>query len=264
MLDDFIGRSPAITKLKRLLPSLSQGSSPLIIIGKAGVGKHLFASHIHALSGYQATPPEILNFSLLSDRDQRISLFGGGPPDLTTTRRSILENSTTVILKYINHACRYYQDQLADSLKRQLVVRAGTNEEHPINCRVIFTLPESPSSFIRDSTLSPQLGDYLDSYKKIFIPSLSKRLEDIPVLIEYFCRCYREKYSGSHISSQIDINLLQQHRWTENIRELKAFIRGQILLDTQSEIICTEKIEIMKMLNMLEEGSEFSLPNTLD
>jgi len=91
MLDEIIGRDPSIQKIKYSLPSLAQNSTPLIIIGEGGVGKSFLAAHIHAASPLSLRALESLNFSTLPERDQRINLLGGEPPDLTTTRRSVLE-----------------------------------------------------------------------------------------------------------------------------------------------------------------------------
>src|SRR5258707_11891763 len=98
MLDEFVGGSPAIKKLHSILPKLSQSPDPVILVREGGVGKTLFASHIHARSSRNVRPIESLNFSLIPERDQRIALLRGDIPDVNSPRRSILEHPTTVIL----------------------------------------------------------------------------------------------------------------------------------------------------------------------
>ena len=97
-----IGGSPAIKRIRSLLTKLSGQTSPLIITGELGVGKFLLATRIHANSLLKYHPFESVDFSNLSEHEQRIRLLGGSPPDLPTTRRSVLEMPTTVILKHID------------------------------------------------------------------------------------------------------------------------------------------------------------------
>lgn len=271
MLDDFIGRSPAIIKLRRLLPSLSIGSSPLLVIGKAGVGKQLFASHIHAYSPRSNIERILLNFSLLSDRDQRIALFGCGPPELSTTRKSALEYPTTVILKHIDHSSHYIQGQLATSLLTGSITRPGLNESFPISARIIFTFHEPIQILLKKNQISTRLAEMIQTFTSISIPTLQKRKVDIPLLAEYYFKKFRCQYPQSIIrcydsDSKIDpefAQLIMSHDWKENIRDLIAYLRSIIILPYTEELNQPEKLEVMKMLTMVEGGNEVSLPDSL-
>lgn len=264
MHDDIIGESPEIRRLRDLVINLSEEGLPLLIIGEPGAGKTLLASHIHARSHFNRVRRDILNISFLSDRDQRVLLFGGGPPALTTTRRSVLENPTTVIIKSIDKACQYYQDRLARGLKHSSVLRPGIEEEYQIECRLIFTLAEPLPALTKCGGISRELHQYLEGCKRITIPPLRRRREDIPSLVKYFCDFYRNKFGIINNCPTFDYDRLKEHRWSDNVRELKAFVRGQFILNFELEANNTEKIELMKMLNMLEEGSAYSLPKWLN
>ena len=97
MSDYLIGGSPAIKRIKASLTKLSAETSPLVIIGEPGVGKSLLSSRIHAHSLLKDHELETINFKILNDRDQRIKLLGGCPPELQSTRRSVLELPATII-----------------------------------------------------------------------------------------------------------------------------------------------------------------------
>ncbi len=92
------------------------------------------ASHIHASSQFKSSQLEAINFSLLSDRDQRIALLEGEPPELTTTLRSSLELPTTLVLKHVDHANLFLQERLAESLQSQKVFRLGLWSVPPRPC----------------------------------------------------------------------------------------------------------------------------------
>ena len=107
-----IGKCPGLQRLKKEIPQLAASAEPLVIVGESGVGKTLLASHIHARSQWNGRPLVILNCRTLNDRDQRITLLGGGPPELSTSRRSLLEQPTTVLIKNIDASARYLQLEL--------------------------------------------------------------------------------------------------------------------------------------------------------
>ena len=274
MLDEIIGNSPAINRLRKLLPTLAHQPTPLLIIGEGGVGKTFFAAHIHAQSPRFRLPLERINFSLLTERDQRISLFGGEVPELTSSRRSILELPTTVVLKHIDHANQYLQDKLAESLTTMQVTRMGSTIAHPVVCSVVFTLRESLSCMKSRNLFSRNLVEFLQSLKRIIIPPLRERQEDIPMLAEYFFKKFRSKahavdgiiQRGFDENGKIDSPLavlIQNQLWEDNARDLKAYVRNLMVLTPEEELRQYEKLELLKMISMVDEGDEFSIPASI-
>lgn len=261
MPDFLIGRSPALKRIKSSIKKLSVESHPLVIIGEPGVGKSLLASRIHAHSALKSQSIESINFRTLDDRDQRISLLGGGPPELTTTRRSYLEFPTTVILKHIDYAPHYLQEQLTNALQTRKIVRLGTNETFTIRCRFIFIFATTPKVLFRENLLVPKLFRLLSKYPSRYIPPLNRRKEDIPMLAQYFLTKYHIKRHSMYDQNFID--LIQNHHWDENILDLKAFIAS--LQKPCLDIAIQQKgfIELAKMKMMIEEGKEFSVKYSL-
>ena len=274
-MNEIIGGTPAIERFRRHLPSLAQDPAALVFIGEAGVGKSYLAEQIHSAcrpANLNAKMPSgSINFSILSDRDQRIVLFGAEPPELTSSRRSLLELPTTIILKHIDYAAAYLQDKLAASLEEGSVVRFGSQETHPVACRIIFTFRESVSSLRRNGKLSQSLYGLCSSLKMIQLPPLRKRSDDIPLLAEYFVKNLRVghgsmKWRGFDHEGRIKpvlAKLLQSQVWKDNIRDLLAYVRTLMIPSFEEEIDEREKIELIKILLMIERGSEFSLAGSI-
>jgi len=273
MPDGIIGTSSAITRLRKRLRNLAGDTSPLILTGEGGVGKAYLASQIHVAGPYGGARMESLNFSIVSERDQRIGLLGAEPPELSTSRRSLLEHETTVVLKHIDHANRFVQDKLAESLATSMVTRLGSSQRHPLSARVIITFRSSLQVLEKQERLSPNLLQILNPFKRINILPLRKRREDIPLLArDYAMKLYRELCDPVATIRGIDrdgiidadlLELLQNHRWNENVRDLLAFIHTLIILPFRGEIIEQERLELSKMARMVEAGEEFSLPSGL-
>lgn len=241
------------------------------------MGKTVLAKAIHAHSPRKSVALHSINFSILSEREQRVALLGGGPPELTTTRRSYLEAPSTVILKHIDHANRFLQEQLAKALEIRKITRLGSNTTHFALGRIIFTFKEPLRSLYRKGRITDPLFLRLREYEHVTVPPLRKRNEDIPLLVDHFLNQFLDGSDLSdperaHTTHSIKSNgkvqagllrLLQQQRWEHNVIQLKAYIRSILQLNHQESIQEEEKIEVMKMILMIDEGSEFSLRQSL-
>ncbi len=248
-----------------------------MIIGETGVGKTLYAKAIHARSPRKSLKLSLINFSILSEREQRVALLGGEPPELTTTRRSSLEPPSTLILKHIDHANPFLQERLAEALTTRKLTRLGSDSVQLVLSKSIFTLKKPLLPLYRSGKIIESLYHKLEQYKQISIPPLRKRKEDIPLLVDHFLNQFldgcnvlgpdraeavRSIKTGGRIEAGL-LGLLRQQRWEQNVVQLKAYIRSLLLPTHQDSIREREKIELMKMFSMIEEGSEFSLHQSL-
>lgn len=278
MPDRLIGGSPALRKIRASLPRLALDHTPIVITGEAGVGKSLVASHVHSRSPFNLSRLEVINFSILSEREKRIKLLGGGESELTTTRRSLLELPTTVVLKHVDLITdQFMQESLAQFLKSKRIARPGLEKTRPLASRIIFTFTQTPVHLFREGQILPQLFEMLRSFKAITIPPLRKRKEDIPLLAEHFLHKFYDKLHSlvngqiPHVYGLTDRGNLEpslamvlvNHPWKENVLQLKAFIHSLITQTYGDAIQQSEKIEVSQMLLMLEEGREFSLRESI-
>jgi DNA-binding NtrC family response regulator len=260
MSDHLIGGSPAIKRIKASLTKLSADTSPLVIIGEPGVGKSLLSSRIHANSSLKDREPETVNFKILSERDQRIRLLGGSPPELPTTRRSVLELPTTVILKHIDCASNFLQEQLAVAIQNRTITRLGTKDQRPIRCRLIFVFNDSPYGLSRKGSLIPLLLKVLSKYRIITLPPLKKRKKDIPELAQHFFTQFQ--IQRRRLIDHNFIKLLLRNKWNENILELKSFIKTFDVPPDEIAIQQKDRIELAKINLMIDEAKEFSLKDS--
>lgn len=269
--DEIIGISPATERFRRTRTVFAQDPSPLVFVGEPGVGKSLFASHIHNESAGRTCPPEPVNCAVLSEREQRIALFGAEPPELSGTRRGLLEVPGTLIVKHLDRAPHYIQEKLVNAFRRGCSVRFGSREERAVTCRPIFTFRRSPGSLNRTGHLCRALFEFCSALTAVHLPPLRRRPEDLPLLAEYFMKKFRRLHPGASWQGfdedgNIDPDLvthLRSHRWRDNIRDLSAYIRSLQSVSPLTEIDCREGLELTKVLSMIEEGNEFSLSESM-
>jgi DNA-binding NtrC family response regulator len=261
MLDYLIGGSPAIKRIRSLLTKLPVDTTPLVISGEPGVGKTFLAKCIHDQSLLKNHVLETINFKILSDRDQRMRLLGGSPPDLPSTRRSTLELSTTVVLKHIDCASKYFQERLAEAILRKEIIRLGTNQKRPVKCRLIFVLYDHPQRLSKTGSVILELVKILSRFQVIHMPSIKERKEDIKELAQHFVAQYQiERYRKM---DRKFMEMLLKHNWEMNVLDLKAFIKSLQILPDEVAIQQKDRIELAKMNLMIEEGREFSLRGSI-
>ena len=274
MLDSFIGASPFAERARKILPALALNRETIIITGERGAGKAFLAAHVHARSGV-ALPIDALNCMIATERTRRLDLLGGEPPDLTTTKRSMLESATTVVLKHVDHAGAFLQDQLAEAIGSRRVTRLSGIGDHAVEARIILTLRKPARVLRTEGRISDALFECLRSCRAIHVPPLRERAEDIPLLAGYYYERFRARLDGLPKSPQLlprrrevwaDIGpalggMLREQKWEDNVRDLAAYVRS--LLAFEEDPVHREKLELMKMLTMLEQGSEFSLEKSM-
>jgi len=260
MPDYLLGGSPAIKRIRASLTKLSADTSPLVIIGEPGVGKSLLSSRIHAHSLFKDHELETVNFKILSERDQRIRLLGGNPPEIPTTRRSVLELPTTIVLKHVDCSSKFLQEKLFEAIQSNTIARLGTTEQRPICCRLIYIFNKPPSVLLKEGRLISALSKLFSKYQTIELPQLQKRKQDIPELAQHFFTQYQiQQYMK--LDRQF-INLLMKHKWETNVLDLKSFIKSLEVLPNDVAILQKDKIELTMMNLMIDERKEFSAKNS--
>ncbi len=90
MAPKLIGTHPAIREIRRALLTLAHCRAHILIIGEPGVGRALVARMIHALSAERQCQLRSLNFALVTEREQRLSLFGSEPPEASIELQGLL------------------------------------------------------------------------------------------------------------------------------------------------------------------------------
>lgn len=267
MLDPIIGEHPTLRHVRLQLPKLAASSETLVIVGEQGTGKTLLAQHIHSQSPFASRQLQTVDLQLLEDRYQRIFLFGAVPPALTTSRRSPLEVTTTVVIKNPDTAYDYLQEKIAHTFLTQQIQRTDANQRLPVQARTIILLTRHPAELRKTGKLNPRLFSFLSGCTTLSIPPLRKRLGDIPLLTRYFIhqevarrkRCTILGTNADYKPNRSLLRLLRQQNWGDNIIGLKSFIHSLVVTSPEELIRERERLFLSQTLLMIDEGKEISL-----
>lgn len=225
-LDDIIGQSEAVFKLKAIIKKLSGTDMTILIQGESGTGKELTASAIHKESARAEAPFLAVNFSALPDDLIESELFGYVEGAFTGARKGgkvgLFEeaNGGTIFLDEIGDVSLKVQSRLLRVLEEREIMPIGSGEIKPIDVRIIAATNKDLAQLVADKKFREDLY-YRLKMGYIQLQPLRQRKEDIPALFDHMMWAM----ASSQVSySDVLMNRLTEYDWTGNIRELKNTI----------------------------------------
>ncbi len=240
-VEDIIGESSAVKKVLREIESIAQSSSSVIITGESGTGKELVARAIHSNSLRKYFPMISVHCGALTESLLESELFGhekGAFTGATFNRKGRFEmaDGGTIFLDEIATISPKMQIELLRVLETKSFVRVGGNKEITSDFRVICATNRDLKSMVKNGTFREDLF-YRLNVLNIVIPPLRERIEDIPLLVNYFIKKYCTSMSRDLISIEpAAMNHLMEFEFPGNVRELENMIERAIVVGNGKEI----------------------------
>src|SRR5271170_3986670 len=226
-----VGKSPVMLEVFDFARKVARHYTNVLLVGATGSGKELVARAIHKISPVSQQKLAVCNCSAMVDTLLESQLFGhvrGSFTGATDTRPGLFEyaNNGTVFLDEIGETSLPMQAKLLRVIQNREIQRVGSPEVRQVNVRLIAATNRDLRAEVLAGRFREDLFYRLSSIQ-IRVPSLTERLEDIPVLVHYFLKKYNDVY-GKNISGltrRAHMALLQ-HDWPGNVRELENLIAG--------------------------------------
>ena len=238
----------------KTLPRIAQTNYSVLITGESGTGKEMVARAIHALSPRKEGPFVAVNCAAIPETLIEGELFGyekGSFTGATGTKKGKFElaNKGTLLLDEIGDMALQLQTRFLRVLEEGKVSRIGSERDIALDVRVIAATNNDLKQKIKEGLFREDLY-YRLNILNIDLPSLRERKEDISLLAWHFLQRvliemnYKPPYP---YLSQETIQLLEQHNWSGNVRELKNLMT-QIAVLLPSGIRKIEPTRITKSL----------------
>ena len=221
---ELIGRSPSITKVKKIIEKLSNAESRVLISGPTGSGKELVARKIHKLSLRNKKPFVVINAASLKEKTYERELFGQEFVDGTISF-GVLDRSNkgTLLIDEVTEIPLETQANILRVLIDQKFKRVNGKKDVHVNIRIISSTSRNLTTEVASGKFREDLFHRLNVVP-IELSPLSSRTEDIPDLIKYF----KKKISEINGVPEIDIDTkndqLYTYNWPGNVRELRNLI----------------------------------------
>ncbi|MHB8369867.1 MAG: sigma-54 interaction domain-containing protein [Leptospirales bacterium] len=236
-----IGQNEKMRELFDLLPVVAQSKSTVLIEGESGTGKELVAHAIHENSSRKDGPFIKVNCAALSEGVLESELFGhvrGAFTGAVSSKPGRFEMASggTLFLDEIGEISASMQVKLLRVLQEEEFERVGGTKTLKVDVRVIAATNRDLKAAIESGTFRRDLY-YRLRVVPLFLPPLRERREDIPLLISSFLSRFNAEF-GKNVEglTQEAQNILMNHSYPGNIRELQNIMEHAVLLSTHHTI----------------------------
>ncbi len=239
---DIISRSPAMAKIFKILPQISESDSTVLIDGETGTGKELTARAIHSLSHRKNKPFIAINCGAFPDTLLESELFGFKAGAFTNALQDkkgyfAAAEGGTILLDEIGDTSAPFQVKLLRVLEEHEFQPLGSEKKEKANVRIIAATNKNLPKMVETGKFRQDLF-YRINVIHIKLPPLRERMEDVPLLIDHFINKLnkiREK-SVRGIDHQV-LESLMSYKFPGNIRELANIIEHAFVLCSNGNIM---------------------------
>ena len=240
-LENIIGGSPALEKLKNTIRTVAPTVSTVLIYGESGTGKELVARAVHSCSPRATEPFVSINCGAFPETLLESELFGyvkGAFTGASQNKRGLFEVASggTIFLDEIGEMSVSMQVKLLRVLQERTIRPVGGTQETPVDVRVIAATNRDLQEMVANNTFREDLY-YRVSVIPIHVPSLRERREDIALLASHFLKKYAVAAQKSILRiSRESLEALTNLDWPGNVRQLENTIERAVAMETTDEL----------------------------
>jgi DNA-binding NtrC family response regulator len=244
--EGIVGSSPGMVAVYKVIARVAQTDSTILLQGESGTGKELAARAIHANSQRSSKPFVTVDGGTLAETLLESELFGherGAFTGALAAKKGLLEKAHlgTCFLDEIADISPALQSKLLRVIQEREIRRVGGNDTIAVDVRVIAASNKDLKSLVEAGKFREDLY-YRLNVVAINVPPLRERVEDIPMLAQFFVQKYgtmKEK-SVRGLSPEA-MAMLSQYSWPGNVRELEHAIERAVAL-TPHDIILPDDL----------------------
>lgn len=238
--------SPAFERVMDLARQVAATDASVFITGESGTGKELIAQFIHRNSRRRSRNLVPVNCAALPEALLESEMFGhveGAFTGAVTDKKGLLEvaHGGTLFMDEVTEMPVSIQAKFLRVVQDGVLRRVGSTEtDAVVNVRFIAATNDDPVKAVEEGDLRRDLF-YRLRVVPIHIPPLRERVEDIPILAEFFLDHYWTEYRSDdgpapELTDEAVAELISRE-WTGNVRELRNVMEhAVVLLDSSSEV----------------------------
>ena len=232
---------PRSRRLREEMERLAPQDLPVLIRGETGTGKELLARHIHRGSDRSGLFVSV-NCGAISPTYADAELFGyaaGSHSGSVSSRAGWFGSATggTLYLDEIADLPLSIQIKLLAALENHEVTRVGAQQPSPVDVRLVAATSIDLSLAVAAGKFHERLYHYL-SEGRLEMPALRDQPGNILPLAEYFLGIYSQRFDFEMpLISEAAQQVLEQHTWPGNTRELENVIHFALLISRGDELL---------------------------
>ncbi len=230
-----LGVSPRMKEIARLLVLVAPSEATVLLLGETGTGKELVAQAIHLNSPRRQGPFIVVNCAALPETLLESELFGhekGAFTGATAKKegRFLLAHQGTLFLDEIGELQPSTQAKILRVLQKCEFEPLGSNRTVKVDVRIIAATNRNLETMVQQGTFRDDLYYRLHVFP-ITLPALRERLEDLPLLADFFLKRFGGKYQHTVKSLAPEVlQVFRRYSWPGNIRELENTLERGVIL----------------------------------
>jgi DNA-binding NtrC family response regulator len=245
-LGDLIGATDAMRHVFDSIQRMARATTNVIIRGESGVGKELVARALHEQSPRRNRAFVSVNCAALPEGLMEAELFGyekGAFTGAVAAKEGRVETAHqgTLFLDEIATLTPPLQSKLLRVLEDRSLTRLGGKKSIRVDFRLVSATNEDLEEMVREGRFREDLY-YRIHVVPIFVPALRERVEDIPVLADYFASvyCAANRFPLKHFADDAML-ALKHYSWPGNVRELENAIQRLVIM-TDTDVISVKDL----------------------
>jgi len=236
-----VGNSLSWRRMMEVVTQAAPSSATVLIEGESGTGKELLAKAIHEQSGQRAKKPFVpVNCSAIPESILEAELFGyerGAFTGAVSNRdgRFALAHRGTLFLDEVGELSPQVQVKLLRVLQEGEIEKLG-GKTVKVDIRLVAATNKDLAEEVREGRFREDLF-YRLNVIAVKVPPLRDRMDDVPLLADFFLRRYADK-NGKPVAgfTRAAMELLTNHGWPGNVRELENVVERAVVL-TKEQVI---------------------------
>ncbi len=258
-LDKLTGNSPAIQQCKVMIAKLARSQAPVLVSGASGSGKELAARLIHDLGPRRDGPFIPVNCGAIPTELMESEFFGhrkGSFTGAAADKEGLFQASDggTLMLDEVADLPFHMQVKLLRAIQEKVVMPIGAREEVPVDVRILSATHHPLKPLVESGAFRSDLYFRLNVIE-LPMPSLSERVEDIPLLANRFLSEITEQWDEREPPTISDeaMEVLKFHNYTGNVRELINILQRALTM-CEGDVI--EPDDLLLESVVLQEAKE--------
>lgn len=245
--ENIITQDPAFIKILKAIEEISNSDASVLITGETGTGKELIALAIHNLSTRKSAPFIAVNCAAIPETLFESELFGhekGAFTGAIARKKGKFElaNNGTLFLDEIGEIPLSMQAKLLRAIQEGSIERVGGTAPIKLNLRIISATNRNLEEQSKKEEFRSDLFYRLNVFP-IALPSLRERIDDIPLLVDFFVEKYKSKYNKKIVKiTQKNIANLRAYNWPGNIRELENIVERAVITSKNGKLSIPEHL----------------------
>jgi two-component system, NtrC family, response regulator PilR len=240
-LDNLIGESEPMRRLKQTIRTIATTNSTVIVSGESGTGKELVARAIHTCSPRASEPFVSVNCGAFPETLLESELFGyvkGSFTGANANKRGLFELASggTIFLDEIGETTLAMQVKLLRVLQERCIRPVGGGQETPIDVRVIAATNKNLLQRVQDGLFREDLY-YRLNVIPVEVPPLRDRGDDVVLLANHFLKKFAVQMDKHVVRlSPESLQTMKGYDWPGNVRVLENTIERAVAMSTEEEL----------------------------